>query len=81
MHRVGEYRDQGPHAAERLCLLRLAEDGMENLVQALPQLPPRLGDEGGREAAREGGGELGGAGAQHLHHTPQPVVVMQIKPQ
>ncbi|KAB0392836.1 hypothetical protein E2I00_007090, partial [Balaenoptera physalus] len=59
VHRVGEHHDQGLHAAERLCLLRLAEDGMENLVQALPRLPPRLGDEGGHEAAREGGGELG----------------------
>lgn len=72
------------HDAERLGLLHLAEDGPQDLVQALAQLPARPGNERGHQAAHEGGGELGGAGVQqlahHLHDVPQPAVALLVTP-
>lgn len=72
------------HDAERLCLLHLAEDGSQDLVQLLPELRPGPGDQRGDEAAHEGGGELGGPRVQqlvdHLHDVPEAAVALLVPP-
>lgn len=72
------------HDTQSLCLLHLAQNRSQDLVQLFPELGSCPGDQSGHQPAHEGSRELWGPRVQqlvdHLHDVPEAAVPLLVPP-